>query len=314
VSRFAKRLKNNSIFAAIRILVFLHGLLPRRVGHMLFSFMGALIFCFPHREKRRTIEHLTVVFGDSWTHKKIRSTARRVYSDLGINFFDALYFARNWEQRLPQYVRCDDLSAFKEAYDRGKGIMAITAHCGCFEMLLHYFALQGFNCFAIGSRLYDKRLDALVGRLRSGRNIQYVHRSGNLRALLKLIRQGMVMGALIDQDTHVDGVFAHFMGKLAYTPSSAVKMAMRYDIPLFVVTTARCADGTHGIFVNKELQLHVTGNEEEDLVRALETINSEISATITQYPSQWVWMHRRWRRKIIDPAYSDCPSIERYES
>jgi KDO2-lipid IV(A) lauroyltransferase len=311
---FSNRFKNNSIYAAVRGVIIIHGLLPRWLGHLLFSLIAVLVFCFPHREKRRTLAHLTKIFGNSWSRRKINATARSVYRDLGINFFDALYFAQDRERRLSRLVCCDDLGEFKQAYDRGKGVMAITAHCGCFEMLLHYFAYRGFNCFAIGSRLYDKRLDAYVGKLRSGRNIMYIHRSENPRTLLRLLKEARVMGALIDQDTRVDGVFAHFLGKLAYTPSGAVKMALRYDIPVFVVTTVRRKDGKHAIFVSRELHFPATGNEEETLVKAVETINDAIGATIMQYPSQWVWMHRRWQRQSSDPAYAGCPSIERYVS
>jgi KDO2-lipid IV(A) lauroyltransferase len=181
-------------------------------------------------------------------------------------------------------------------------------------MLLHYFAAQGFSCFAIGSRLYDARLDALVEKLRSGPNISYLHRSNNLRGMIKLLREGRVMGALIDQDTKVDGVFAHFLGRLAYTPSGAVKLARRYDIPVFVVTTARLAADKHRIFVSNEINLHETGNETEDCVRSIEQINGHISATIERFPSQWVWMHRRWNRRPENEETTAIPNIERYES
>ena len=312
MKHYSKRLKNYFIYTGVRVLIIVHSLVPRTIGLMFFGIIGTIAFCFPHKEKRRTIENLTFIFGNDWSQKKIMTIARNVYRDLGKNAFDALYFYKHRETRLRQLVHCEDLSAFRQTYDNGRGIMAITAHCGCFEMLLHYFAQQGFSCFAIGSRLYDKKLDTLVTRLRSGHNIFYVHRNENPRTLLKLLKEAKVMGALIDQDTRVDGVFAHFLGKLAYTPSGAVKMAMRYDIPLFVVTTVRRDNGMHCIFISRELPLHTTGNEQEDLVRTIETINNEIGTTIRRFPSQWVWMHQRWKRKPESMAYQDCPSIERY--
>jgi KDO2-lipid IV(A) lauroyltransferase len=121
------------------------------------------------------------------------------------------------------------------------------------------------------------------------------------------------MGALIDQDTKVDGVFAHFLGKLAYTPSAPVKLAMRYDIPVFVVTTARQENGIHRIFVSERITLRKSGDETRDLAKNVELVNGKISATILKYPAQWVWMHRRWRRQPEDEGYEDVPNIEKYE-
>jgi KDO2-lipid IV(A) lauroyltransferase len=276
--------------------------------------LGKAAFCFPNRERTLTLQHVGMIFGDRWTPQQVRSCARGVYGDLAKNAFDALYFSRQKDRAFERYVECDDMAQFRRAYDRGRGVVAITAHCGCFEMLLHYFAFRGFSCFAIGSRLYDERLDSIVKDLRSGPNIAYLHRSDNLRGMINLLREGRVLGALIDQDTKVDGVFARFLGKLAYTPWGAIKLARRRDIPVFVVTTARLAHEKHGIFISDEILLHETGDETEDCVRAIERINGHISETIERFPSQWVWMHRRWNKRPEDEGMRGVPNIEKYGS
>jgi Lauroyl/myristoyl acyltransferase len=314
VRGFIKRRKNEGIFAVVLCVLFVHWLLPRRLGLLVFEILGGIAFCFPNRERTRTIEHLRTIFARQWSQKQIRSVARQVYRELGKNAFDAVYLARCGAKKLERHVLCDDLTEFRQAYALGRGVVAITAHCGCFEMLLHYFAAQGFCSFAIGKEVYDKRLDRLVTTMRSGPNITYLYRSQNPRAIIRLLREGRLMGALIDQDTNVDGVFAHFLGKLAYTPSAPVKLAMHYDIPVFVVTTARQENGMHRIFVSERIVLQKSGDETQDLVKNVELVNGHISATIFKYPTQWVWMHRRWRRQPEDQGYKDIPNIEKYEN
>jgi KDO2-lipid IV(A) lauroyltransferase len=313
VRGFIKRRKNDGIYAVVLCALFVHRLMPRRLGLLVFKILGAVAYCFPNRERTRTNEHLRAIFAGQWPEKKIRSAARHVYRELGKNAFDAVYFARCDKEQLESNVLCDDLGEFRQAYALGRGVVAITAHCGCFEMLLHYFAAQGFCSFAIGKEVYDKRLDRLVTAMRSGPNITYLYRSQNPRAIIRLLREGRLMGALIDQDTNVDGVFAHFLGKLAYTPSAPVKLAMHYDIPVFVVTTARQENGTHRIFVSGRIALRKTGDETYDLVKNVELVNSHISAAIMKSPTQWVWMHRRWKRQPDDEGFKDVPNIEKYE-
>jgi Kdo2-lipid IVA lauroyltransferase/acyltransferase len=308
-----KRFKNDSLYTAIICLVRLHGIMPRKFGLVFAAVLGKLVFLLPIKDKKLTMRHLGEIFGEKWTEKRIRSCAAGVYSNLGRNAFDALYVQKLDKKRFESLVRCDDLGEFGEAYRRGRGLMAITAHCGCFEMLLHYFAIRGFSCFAIGSRLYDERLDRMVAGFRSGPGIEYLHRSDNLRGMIRLLKQGRVMGALVDQDTKVDGVFAHFLGRLAYTPSGVVRLARRNDIPVFVVTTARQKDNTHRIFVSREIKLHVYKDETEDVVKAIEIINGHISATVEKFPDQWVWMHRRWKKRPDDEKFGNIPNIENYE-
>jgi Kdo2-lipid IVA lauroyltransferase/acyltransferase len=284
--------------------------IPRKPGLALFGFLGRLFYLLPTKDRQWCREHLNAVFAGSRSGKEINALARSVYDNIGRNLFDALYLSNRNREQLDKIVKSDDLTPVWNAYNRKKGVLTITAHTGCFEMLLHYFAAQGFACFAIGRELYDKRIDDLIQRQRSGENIVYLHRSENLRRFLKLLAEGRLFGVLIDQDTNVDGVFAHFLGALAYTPSGTVKLAMRYNLPVFVITTARDANDTHRIFV-REIPMKSGGQFDSDLVRNVELINDAISATILAYPQQWVWMHRRWSRKPTDKGYENVPNIEK---
>jgi Kdo2-lipid IVA lauroyltransferase/acyltransferase len=283
--------------------------IPRKAGLAVFGFLGRCFYLAPTKDRLWCRQHLRLVFGAKRPEKEIQAIAKRVYAGLGKNLFDALYLSRKSREELDRVIQCDDLSALRVAYAMKRGVLTVTAHTGCFEMLLHYFAAQGFACFAIGRELYDRRIDELVKRHRSGENIVYCHRSEHPRRFVRLLQEGRLFGVLVDQDTDVDGVFAHFLGRLAYTPSAAVKLALRFDIPTFVVTTARQDDDRHRIFV-REVHLVKTENDVRDLVSAVETINGEIGKTIMAYPHQWVWMHRRWRRKPTDEQYRHVPSIE----
>lgn len=292
-----KQVKNGIIYVSAACAYTIAQTVPRKIGLKLFGAIGAIAFAFPNEEKERTLKHLRFIFGSDWKESEIRRTAREVYIQLGRNLFDGICLPGFSKKKLDTIVKSDSFEEFRTAYNKGKGIVAITAHTGCFEMLLHYYALEGFRCFAIGRRLYDERLEKIIRKTRSGDNIEYMNRSESPRKIIRELQEGKVFGVLIDQDTKVEGVFANFMGKTAFTPSGPVKMAMKLKIPVFVSTTVRHPDDSHYIFINKQLQLIDTGNFEEDLVKNVQAVNDQICVTIKQYPSQWVWMHRRWKRQ-----------------
>lgn len=291
-----KRIKNDLICVAAQIALVIGRGLPRSFGLMIFGTLGSIVYLFPNREKQRTIEHLKLIYGDKWSESKIRKTARQVYHELGKNLFDAFYLSKVKIEEFNEIVQHDSFEEFSEAYRTGKGVVIITAHTGCFEMLLHYFASRGFKSFAIGRRLYDERLEKIIRDHRSGANIEYMDRSESTMKIVRNLREGKIFGVLIDQDTSVEGVFADFMGIPAHTPSGPIKMSMKFGIPAFVITTARRRDNTHYVFI-KRLSLVDTGNFDADLVENVRVANSYICETIRSYPSQWVWMHRRWKRK-----------------
>lgn len=310
--KFFKKRKNDAVYLLAVLGLRIGQILPRPIGLRVFGLLGRLFFLIPTVDRRRVIKNLSRVFGDRWPEEKIWSVARKSYANLGKNLFDALYLSNLSWNRIRRFVTTDrEFERVQAAYARKKGVLIITAHVGCYEMLLHYWAKSGMKCFAIGQKIYDERLDSIVRAARSGENIEYMYRTENPRAMIRLLSQGKVFGVLVDQDTRTDGVFARFLGHLAYTPSAPVKLALKYDIPAFVVTTTRQPDNTHRIFIH-ELVLERTGDARKDIVLNVQKTNDVISRAIETYPDQWVWMHRRWRR--TQRHYPQALSISNYEA
>jgi Kdo2-lipid IVA lauroyltransferase/acyltransferase len=292
-----KFIKNSILYILAKTAFLSALLLPRPAGLRLFGTLGRLAFLLPNIEKKRTLEHLRLVFGASWSEKKIRSTAGNVYASLGMNLFDAVNLSHASPEVFNALVRYSDLSGFREAFGRGRGVIVITAHVGCFELLLHFTARHGFKSFAIGQRSFDPRLDRLIRRIRSGEGIDYMDRSESPRKIIRGLQEGKVFGVLIDQDTNVEGVFAQFLGRTAYTPSGPLRIAMRFGIPAVVATITRHPDNTHYVSFSRTLEFSDSGDFENDLLKNVQTANDLISEAIMRSPEQWVWMHRRWKRR-----------------
>lgn len=292
---FFRRLRYAALnYAANGALVFAR-MIPRSIGLALFGTIGSLAFSVPHPDRQRTLRNLTNVYGNRWDHAKIAQTARGVYRELSKNTFDAFILPHLNVRSFDRIVTHDPFDAVEKAYHNGKGCIMITAHTGCFEMLLHFFPKHGLKTFAIGKKLRDPHLDEIVRKTRSGNNIIYMDRTESPRKIVRYLQEGMLFGVLIDQDTAVEGVYADFLGKKAYTPSGPVKMAMKLDIPVFVVTSVRQPDNTHHVSIKGPVPLKQSGDFEKDLVDNVTTMNDIICSVIEAYPEQWVWMHRRWR-------------------
>ena len=292
-----KSIRKTVLFVLAKFAFDLALVLPRAFGLWLYGGLGGLLFFFPNREKTNTLNHLRFIFGDSWTEDKIKKTGRGVYRLLGKNMFDAVKLSRSPEQAFNAIVKYDDLGEFKKAFDQGRGVFVITAHVGCYEMLLHFFARHGFKSFAIGRKSLDPRLDGLIRAIRSGKDIDYMDRDDSARRVVRYLREGRAFGVLIDQDILVEGVFGTFLGRTAFTAVGPIKMAMRLKIPAFVVTTTRQPDNTHHVYFSRQLEFRDTGDETADLKTTIQTANDLICGTIRKFPEQWVWMHRRWRQQ-----------------
>lgn len=298
---FPKKFRHFLLGWAARLGFALGKVIPRRIGLALFSAVGTVCYYLLAKDRKRTVKNLRFVFGKEWSERKIRATSKAVFSMLGKNLFDALHLDTMRAKKFNQTISHDSLDSMAAAREGGKGAVLITAHAGCFEMLLHFFARKGFNGIVVGRAFKNPAVDEAVRKMRSGPGVEYIDRSEDSRKIVRMLRQGKMMGALIDQDTKVEGVFADFLGHPAFTPSSAVRFAMKFDIPIIVSLAARLDGDKHHVFISPQLTYTKSGDFEADLVSVIRQINDIISSHIRKFPEQWVWMHERWKTKPPKP-------------
>jgi KDO2-lipid IV(A) lauroyltransferase len=114
---------------------------------------------------------------------------------------------------------------------------------------------------------------------------------------------------LIDQDTSVEGVFVNFFGRPAHTAVGPVALAMKYQVPIIPIFMRMKKNLKYHVECSAPLDLLTTGDEEHDLLVNTQKCSDAYERIIRRFPSQWVWMHERWKKQ---PATSGKKSYEAY--
>lgn len=274
-------------------------MLPRKFAIRSLGCMGTLCYYLIASERKKVLRHLEWIFGEKWQREKIKKTGRAVFANLGRNMVDVIqYKTKGSDSFFNQHVRLEGWENFEEAHKKGKGVVCLANHIGAFEILHHFLAWKGYSVCVTGTQIYDPRLNRLLVENRSGPNIVYVERgTDSAREIIRFLREGKLFGVLLDQDTKVEGVFAPFLGKIAYTPSAPVKLAMKTGAAIVPFVIRIMTDFKHKITIAPEIQLEDTNRFEQDLVANVTKCNDVISGWICETPDQWVWMHERWKTK-----------------
>ena len=310
----SRALRHELAYRLARLIVLLVRSIPRALGLRLMAGLGRVLFLLLRKDRQLARNHLNLVFGERWRPARIEATARQVFVNLAKTIYDALYLSGCGDEEFNRLVPVRELDEMRRLHGRGKGVVAISGHIGCFELLTHVVARGGMPICTIGQKLYDERIDRMFTELRSRNGITFMHRDGAGREIIRNLRAGMVFGALIDQDTNLEGVFAHFLGRLAYTPDAPVRLAMKLGVPVVVAWIVRNPDDSHAFHTTREIILETGGDFTRNLVVNVEKVNAELSRIIEAHPAQWVWMHRRWQRRPEDPDYAGRPSIAQVEA
>jgi len=294
-----RRVKNDLLYAGFLAILGLIRTLPVRLGLRLGETIGTGAYYVLWPERRKALDHLAIAFGNEKSVAERRRIARASFAHLGRNFVEFANFSRMREE-LKTTVDLEDRAVIDRCLAQGKGLIWVTAHVGNWEVLASYFAYhQHYKVNAVSRKAYDARMQGILVRLRAENGVRSIER-GDPRAtrdLIRVFRKNEVLAMLIDQDTKVQGVFVDFFGRPAWTPVAAAALAYKMDAPVLVGFIERLSDGRHRITVSKCIALPRTGDPQEDIRLATAEFTRRIEAQIRRVPEQWVWMHRRWKRR-----------------
>jgi len=260
----------------------------QRIGRAL----GRLAWTISPRDRTRSLEHLGIAFPALELAERTH-LGRAAFAHFGTMLGETLWLAERGPDEVERRVELRGWQEIESARAAGRPILVLTGHCGNWELLAAALNCRGLRMAVVARELHEPGFqEALLAfRARFGSRTILRGTPGAARELLRTLRSGGALGMLIDQDTRVDGVWVEFFGRPAWTPAGAADIARRFSAAVLPAFIERRPDGSHLATIGAPLDLP------EDPVAATQRMTAEIEAQIRRRPEQWVWMHRRWRRR-----------------
>ena len=202
---------------------------------------------------------------------------------------------------LGDWVTLEGEEHLRGALDRGKGVVLLTAHLGSWEMAAGVLAERGFPMNAIGAQQRDPRITDLIAELRLLHGVVTVGKGFDLKTAIQCLREGRILGILLDQDARDKGLVSPFLGAPASTPVGPVKLAHKLGAAVVPLQTVRLPDGVH-----HRLTLYPPLEDPrgipfgEDAQASVDRCNGVLSRWIREHPDQWMWMYPRWATTLGD--------------
>ena len=287
-----RKLRRLLAYLLVRFLVSLAEVLPRRIGLRLYAGLGLSAFSLARRSRAVAMANLRLVYGGRLSDGEIHSIARAAFANMGRFAYDAARVKRQTPGSLAKLVTLKGRHHLDEALARGKGVIGLTGHVGNWELLAAYFSRAGYAVNVVAATLRDSNLnDVLVGIRRSA-GMSVIERSKGLKEVVRCLRRGEILGVLIDQDTSVESVVVDFLGAPAKTAVGPVRLASTTGAAIVPMAMLMNERGGYDIEVREPFWIDGNGSSLEDDV---ERCSKAVESFIREQPSQWVWMHKRWK-------------------
>jgi len=287
-----KRVRRELRVRALLALLGILRLLPFGFATALCERLGRLGYALSPRQRKLALRTLALAFPERSEEERAR-IAKDSFAHLGRSLAESVLVDR---VRIEDFVELDAGSeaVARSALAQGKGVVVATGHIGNWELFARRSASLGLPIGTVAREAQDPRLTALLTRGREGLRLFWRNSPMAGREMVRFLKQGGAVGILIDQDTKVAGHFVPFFGRDAFTPRAAGDLAARLGCPMIFGCCYRVAPRLHRMIV-RPVEVARTGDAERDSLALTAEATRQIEEEIRARPSQWVWIHDRYR-------------------
>jgi len=244
------------------------------------------------------IKNLDHILGDGVSQKEKRKMVRRLWRLRGRFLLDMFRFEGMPDEKIAGLIpEFKGLEHIKNALEKGRGAVILTAHLGHWELggiLLKYL---GFKLNIVQFMYDSAEQNKLLDKNKEIRGIKVIPSddpAGFAINTYRALRNNELVAIQGDRDLGKNGLMVDFFGHPAYFPKGPVLLAMKTGAPLVPAFTIMGSDGRYHPVAEPEIELASTGDTESDLRKNMTKIAGIIEKYVNKNPEQWFNFYYFW--------------------
>lgn len=274
-------------FGLLRLMAWL----PYPAGITLGRILGRFLGMLPLATRQIARINIGMCFPEL-TESERETILRDHYRSLGISLVETAYSWWGLGKKVKQRYTIEGLQHLQTARDKGNGVILLTAHFTTLEiggcLISHHT-----NLAAMYRDQSNRVADRIMFRGRSRIADIVIHRN-DIRSLLKALKDDYPVWYAPDQNySGRNFAFVPFFGIPAATNTATARIAKTSGAAIVPFSQYRDAQGHYHVLLEPALE-NFPG---DDPVAATARINSVIESQIRRAPSQYLWVHRRFKNR-----------------
>ena len=277
-------------------IVRLVNLLPLPAQMWIGRMTGRLALIFSRRDRRTAQINIDLCLPELDPSSR-RALLRQHFESLGCALFETGLVWWASDERLRQLIRFEGMENLQSALDQGRGALMLSAHFTTLEM-----GARGLTLLGPTSIMYLTPSNALIAELsRRGRTRHTVQAisSDQIRDLLQNLKNNLPVWYAPDQRfTDKNSELVPFFGLPAASNVATSRLAKISRAPVLPYFPARRADNRGYVI---KIWPPFDRFPSSDAVADTRRFHAMIEAHVRQYPAQYLWAYKRFRREGFDP-------------
>ena len=243
------------------------------------------------------------VLGRSAGHPEVDRVSREMVRQHARAWVDFFYYGqRPVEEALTQFASIEGLERLDVAVAQGRGVILLTAHAGNFELGGILLRAHDLKVHAVYKPDRFEAVERLREELRAQGGVVGVPVDGvgfSTLPLVKLLREGAMVGMQGDRDFSLNGVPMPFFGREVPFPRGPWELSAMTGAP--IVTTFFYTDEERRFHASFGEPITILGGRGERMAAieaGMRTYVADLEALLRRHPSQWYCFYPFWD----DPA------------
>jgi lipopolysaccharide heptosyltransferase II len=280
------------IFHLLTYLAFRTGEFIVRLFPLTFAFSigkigGELAYRILGGRRALALRNLRLAFGAELSEAELRALNREHFVMLGANLLAGLKASTLPQENIWERVTAN----VPENRDKNTGWIALISHLGNWELYSHLGQkFPEYRFGAVYQTLANPFMDRHMRSIRSKSGIALFDRRSQLLSCVKFLREGGVVGVLIDQGAGYAGLWTPLFGRLTSSSTLAATLSVRTGLPVVPIAITTCGRARWNLTISEP---EYGNTDDTELLTA--RINRLLEQQIRRSPADWLWAHNRWK-------------------
>ena len=283
------------IFHSVSILGAFVRLLPWGTALFIGKIIGMLAYYFDTKHKTLAYANLKMAFADSKSPAELKRITKQLFRNYGQNFIDLFRMPLINPGNFQKLITVEGIENLSEGRRQGKGAVMLAMHFGSWELASLSCAMLNLPYkVMVKPQTRYSRLDELLNWYRSCGGYVVLSRGMGTRDFVRSLKNNEVIGMVVDQGGR-DGALVPFFGRNASMSVGAIRVGLKWGVPICFSVIHREPDGRHKMIVHKPLDLINTGDPEKDIPANLSRITRIMEDYVRRYPAEYMWFYKIWK-------------------
>ncbi|HEX9191373.1 MAG TPA: hypothetical protein VF847_04710 [Candidatus Deferrimicrobiaceae bacterium] len=272
-----------------------------------FESLGSVAWAVDRRHRGYARVNLGIAFpgiGD----REARRITHRLYRGMGTGLAELVRMPALDRGYLERHIRIEGAEHLeKSRRETGLGCILMTGHFGNWELFAHALCLLIEPISVVARSRESGALERAITERRKLSGNRVIRRDRAARAILAALRGKTHVGVLIDQDVPAGkGVFVPFFGVEASTTDGIARLSLSTGANIHPAFIHRDPERKfrHVLRFGPAIPMDRSADREGEVTALTARCNEALERAIRIGPSDWMWIHRRWKTR---PPGQVCP-------